>query len=67
MTAQRHDDISAIVSQTNGKLAALVRRAAQDHKLPADTAVNITVSSIFEDQFKQNLRDALHMLLPQAT
>ncbi len=31
VTPQRHDDIRAIVSQTYRKLAALVRRAAQDH------------------------------------
>lgn len=83
VTPQRHDDIKAIVSQTYRKLAALVRRAAQDHKLPNDIAVATTVSSIFalyyhhlqgylcefisEDEFKKNLREALRMLLPQAS
>ncbi len=83
VTPQRHDDIRTIVSQTYRKLAALVRRATQDHKLPPDIAVSTTVSSIFalyyhplqgylcefisEDEFKKNLREALRMLLPQAS
>ncbi len=82
VTPQRHTDIRIIVTETYRKLGALVRRGIQDQKLPADIQIGTTVPSIFalyyhhlqgylcefitEDEFKKRLRDAIHMLLPNA-